>query len=44
MFVKATWYLLPSIVEETGLVEQQWIYTGGKWLLISEKGGPLPFP
>ena len=44
VIVKVTWFLLPSIVEQTGLVQQRWVYSGGHWMVASEKGGPLPFP
>jgi hypothetical protein len=44
VLVKATWFLLPSSIEQTDLVEQRWIYKEGHWEIISEKGGPLPFP
>ncbi len=44
VLVKVTWYLLPSIVEQTEIVEQRWISDHGHWLLMSEKNGPLPFP
>jgi len=42
--VKVTWFLLPSLVEQTELVQQRWVYLGSHWLVASEKGGPLPFP
>ncbi len=42
--VKVTWFMLPSLVEQTELVRQRWVYVGGHWLVASEKGGPLPFP
>jgi len=44
VLVKATWFLLPSSIEQTDVVEQRWIYKEGHWVVISEKGGPLPFP
>jgi hypothetical protein len=44
VLMKATWYLLPSVTEETDVVEQRWVVKDGHWLLVSEKGGPLPFP
>ena len=44
MLVKATWFLLPSSIEQTDVVEQRWIYKDGHWEVIAEKGGPLPFP
>jgi hypothetical protein len=42
--VKITWYQLPSLVEQTEIVEQRWVKRGGKWQVLSEKGGPTPFP
>ena len=44
VFLKATWFQLPSLVEKTGLVEQRWVWVGAQWLVVSEQGGPLPFP
>jgi hypothetical protein len=44
VMVKITWYLLPSLVEKSGLCEQRWVYRDGKWVVISEKDSPLPFP
>ena len=44
VLVKVTWYQLPSVIEQTDLAEQRWVHKDGHWLIISEKGGPLPFP
>jgi hypothetical protein len=44
VLVKATWFLLPSVTEESEVLEQRWVYKEGHWLVLSEKGGPLPFP
>jgi hypothetical protein len=44
VIVRLTWYMLPSLVERTELVNQRWIYSSSHWLVSSEKGGPLPFP
>ncbi len=43
VIVKVTWFLLPSLVEQTELVQQRWVYSGNHWMVRSEKGGPLPF-
>jgi hypothetical protein len=44
VIVKVTWFLLPSLVEQTELVQQRWVYSASHWMASSEKGGPLPFP
>jgi hypothetical protein len=44
VIAKVTWFLLPSLVEQTELVQQRWVYSASHWMVSSEKGGPLPFP
>ncbi len=42
--VHLTYYLMPSTVLHDENVKQVWEEQGGRWFLISMKGGPLTFP
>ncbi|MHB1845526.1 MAG: hypothetical protein ACYCWW_11915 [Deltaproteobacteria bacterium] len=43
-FVKVSWVRLPSISEQTDLVELRWRYVEGAWQLTDEIGGPIGRP
>jgi hypothetical protein len=39
-----SYYLMPSTVVQDEDVVQEWELRQGRWLLVSQKGGPLPVP